>query len=78
MLLVPRQKIIFHIYDVPPEYLQANGGKAGFVFFFRGQHCRCGVSLLLFIQNVPEVPMDADVEFEFGGVYRFGQVLCVI
>ena len=47
-------------------------------FFFRGQHCRCGVSLLLFIQNVPEVPMDADVEFEFGGVYRFGQVLCVI
>jgi len=39
----PPEKIIFHIYDVPPEYLQINGGK---------------------------VPMDADVEFEFGGVYR--------
>ena len=23
------QKVIFHISDVPPDYLQANGGQAG-------------------------------------------------
>lgn len=39
----PPEKIIFHITDVPPDYLQANGG---------------------------QIPMDADVEFEFAGRYR--------
>eukprot|EP00435_Cladocopium_sp_Y103_P065612 s443_g27.t1 len=29
----PPEKIIFHISDVPPDYLQANGGQAGSTTF---------------------------------------------
>lgn len=86
LLVFFRQKIIFHIYDVPPEYLQINGGKAGDfsrTFFFVAKQLQipwisvvfdscCGV---FFFKN-GEVPMDADVEFEFGGVYRLGPKCC--
>ena len=37
--------------------------------------CLTAVTLSFFFKN-GEVPMDADVEFEFGGVYRLGPKCC--
>ena len=67
---------------MPPEYLQINGGKAGDLrLFFHCQQLQirdswCLTAVAEFFFQKCEVPMDADVEFEFGGVYRLGPKCC--